>query len=128
MYPRRISATIGGAFRNLPRFPKFSGFRKMRARRLTASESARHGRACPGHPRLVRKTWMPGTRPGMTIERGESDRKNISRQMFGFASEFHGESPTKKAPLAPCSVQRQFVLMLTNLATTGAERQSISML
>lgn len=29
----------------------------------------RHGRACPGHPRLsVRgtKTWMPGTRPGMT--------------------------------------------------------------
>ncbi|UTD26629.1 hypothetical protein DB459_06515 [Bradyrhizobium sp. WD16] len=33
----------------------------------------RHGRACPGHPRLaccsVVKTWMPGTRPGMTIER-----------------------------------------------------------
>ncbi len=28
----------------------------------------RHGRACPGHPRLPRpsKTWMPGTRPGMT--------------------------------------------------------------
>ena len=30
----------------------------------------RHGRACPGHPRLVRrnslKTWMPGTSPGMT--------------------------------------------------------------
>jgi len=29
----------------------------------------RHGRACPGHPRLYRsesKTWMPGTRPGMT--------------------------------------------------------------
>ena len=33
----------------------------------------RHGRACPGHPRLCskpRKTWMPGTRPGMTKERG----------------------------------------------------------
>ena len=31
------------------------------------------GRACPGHPRLKAvqrsKTWMPGTRPGMTKER-----------------------------------------------------------
>src|SRR5579862_6894692 len=29
----------------------------------------RHGRACRGHPRLMwqRKTWMPGTRPGMTL-------------------------------------------------------------
>src|SRR6266851_1086765 len=30
----------------------------------------RHGRACPGHPRLIKpttsKTWMPGTGPGMT--------------------------------------------------------------
>src|SRR5690349_20800016 len=30
----------------------------------------RHGRACPGHPRLALlrhyKTWVPGTRPGMT--------------------------------------------------------------
>src|SRR5262249_19263594 len=30
----------------------------------------RHGRVCPGHPRLIRlteaKTWIPGTRPGMT--------------------------------------------------------------
>ena len=30
----------------------------------------RHGRACPGHPRLAcsqtEKTWMPGTSPGMT--------------------------------------------------------------
>src|SRR4051794_14031245 len=30
---------------------------------------ARHGRACPGHPRLAvlpaLKTWMPGTSPGM---------------------------------------------------------------
>src|SRR5947207_1835794 len=33
------------------------------------SFSSRHGRACPGHPRLTSrqsKTWMPGTRPGMT--------------------------------------------------------------
>src|SRR5215469_5168982 len=31
--------------------------------------SRRHGRACPGHPRLscrIAKTWMPGTSPGMT--------------------------------------------------------------
>ncbi len=29
----------------------------------------RHGRACPGHPRLPeKKSWMPGTRPGMTAE------------------------------------------------------------
>jgi hypothetical protein len=29
-----------------------------------------HGRACPGHPRLKlqRKTWMPGTGPGMTMK------------------------------------------------------------
>src|SRR5437764_13485710 len=35
----------------------------------------RHGRACPGHPRLEIKhqTWMPGTRPGMTPSR-ESPR------------------------------------------------------
>ena len=32
---------------------------------------SRHGRACPGHPRLPllrSKAWMPGTRPGMTVE------------------------------------------------------------
>jgi hypothetical protein len=33
-------------------------------------EYCRHGRACPGHPRIWRvqesKTWMPGTSPGMT--------------------------------------------------------------
>src|SRR5579863_8536552 len=32
----------------------------------------RHGRARPGHPRLPclteAKTWMPGTRPGMTTD------------------------------------------------------------
>src|SRR5262249_37294163 len=34
--------------------------------------SPRHGRACPGHPRLSStlqesKTWMPGIEPGMTL-------------------------------------------------------------
>jgi hypothetical protein len=36
--------------------------------------SPRHGRACPGHPRLaafLSKAWMPGIKPGMTEERGE---------------------------------------------------------
>src|SRR6266852_408331 len=36
----------------------------------THASSTRHGRACPGHPRPClterRKTWMPGTSPGMT--------------------------------------------------------------
>ena len=39
---------------------------------LRTDSQGRHGRACPGHPRLwicLRfKTWMPGTRPGMTGE------------------------------------------------------------
>src|SRR6476620_10116782 len=34
---------------------------------------SRHVRTCPGHPRLppcnAQKAWMPGTRPGMTVER-----------------------------------------------------------
>src|SRR6266852_2552298 len=35
--------------------------------------ASRHGRGCPGHPGLdadgLSKTWMLGTRPGMTTER-----------------------------------------------------------
>jgi hypothetical protein len=38
--------------------------------RIARCDYFRHGRACPGHPRLpcfaAIKTWMPGTRPGMT--------------------------------------------------------------
>src|SRR5437763_16084690 len=35
------------------------------------NQDRRHGRACPGHPRLLEtsKAWMPGTRPGMTKRR-----------------------------------------------------------
>ncbi|RJF77791.1 hypothetical protein D4Q52_02470 [Rhodopseudomonas palustris] len=40
------------------------------------SKKLRHGRACPGHPRLlcisVSKAWMPGTRPGMTCGGGSA--------------------------------------------------------
>src|SRR5262249_12057404 len=52
--------------------------RDPRTRRLARQDGGRgegviplrHGRACPGHPRLTfpegSKSWMPGTRPGMT--------------------------------------------------------------
>src|SRR5262249_23092153 len=47
--------------------------RKWWARSLRPPyKKLRHGRACPGHPRLSfflsAKTWMPGTSPGMTKE------------------------------------------------------------
>jgi len=41
------------------------------ARRMAGSALQRHGRACPGHPRLSwcnsAKTWMPATSAGMTL-------------------------------------------------------------
>src|SRR5919206_2602429 len=45
-----------------------------------------HGWACPGHPRLQsrrKKSWMPGTRPGMTVARCSSS--GIRNIMVGFA-------------------------------------------
>src|SRR5262249_32605280 len=60
----------------------------------------RHGRACPGHPRLedidASKTWMPGTRPGMT---GSS-----ARVIFGAFAVAAGIAVTHalaQAPAAP---------------------------
>src|SRR5260370_37138195 len=54
----------------------FQVVREKRIGRMYQGESAsarpafRHGRACPGPPRLSwlleAKTWMPGTSPGMT--------------------------------------------------------------
>jgi hypothetical protein len=44
---------------------------KKRGHRALSQTVQRHGRACPGHPRLawqIRKAWMPGTSPGMTNE------------------------------------------------------------
>ena len=41
--------------------------------RLAVPSPPRHGRTCSGHPRLyllrATKTWMPGIKPGMTVER-----------------------------------------------------------
>src|SRR5712664_1251930 len=61
-----------------------------RVRNLFMPRFPRHGRACPGHPRLDRckKTWMPGTRPGMTI--------NLSEQLphrHGGVGHTVGEAP-----------------------------------
>ncbi|TFV37695.1 hypothetical protein E4K66_19430 [Bradyrhizobium frederickii] len=46
-----------------------SELRKGRPGELVRGCLFRHGRACPGHPRLSyppQRTWMPGTSPGMT--------------------------------------------------------------
>src|SRR5882724_12793430 len=45
--------------------------------RFFTSARFRHGRACPGHPRLSlpsapQRTWMPGTSPGMTVRYGQT--------------------------------------------------------
>src|SRR5437660_416793 len=44
--------------------------RPLTMRSESLHTNLRHGRACPGHPRLyfdaAPKTWMPGTSPGMT--------------------------------------------------------------
>ena len=39
---------------------------------ISSRTQNRHGRACPGHPRISlprKKTWMPGMKPGMTVEK-----------------------------------------------------------
>src|SRR5215472_5956260 len=41
------------------------------SRTLPAQHPTRHARACPGHPRVLRrtkKTWTPGTSPGVTTQ------------------------------------------------------------
>src|SRR5215467_11988458 len=47
---------------------------------MAISPAYRHGRACPGHPRLrsARKTWMPGPWPGMT-ENVASNRVHLAQ-------------------------------------------------
>src|SRR5258708_16822049 len=48
----------------------------------------RHGRVCPGHPRLALppglKTWMPATRPGMTNERSARYRWTLASHRADF--------------------------------------------
>jgi hypothetical protein len=59
-----------------PAFPKAGGFVFLSLPPLAVGGISRtpslhrHGRAWPGHPRLacvLLKTWIPGTRPGMTL-------------------------------------------------------------
>jgi hypothetical protein len=46
-----------------------AGHQQPHAVTLSCELSIRHGRACPGHPRLCRsktgKTWMPGTQTSL---------------------------------------------------------------
>jgi hypothetical protein len=49
--------------------------------------SDRHGRACPGHPRLkifegLLKTWMPGIKPGMTQRTNDSFSGSLTAHMI----------------------------------------------
>src|SRR5262245_32074778 len=56
----------------------------------------RHGRACPGHPRLrTRKTWMPGTRPGMTME-FDARKITIKKQKGSVPARSHPKNETRK--------------------------------
>jgi hypothetical protein len=56
--------------------------RKEMRERKVARFSLRHGRVCPGHPRLsnrnTAKAWMPGSSPGMTTVSAEGR----SNQLF----------------------------------------------
>src|SRR5258708_12822943 len=49
---------------------RWYGGKSVRVFSTSVDPPSRHGRACPGHPRLscagTGKTWMPGTSPGMT--------------------------------------------------------------
>ncbi|QDL96285.1 hypothetical protein FLL57_02740 [Rhodopseudomonas palustris] len=61
------------------------------------NDEFRHGRACPGHPRLsccVRcKAWMPGTRPGMTAW----------TKVLDFTARFSGRA-LRRTPSQACAV------------------------
>ena len=74
-----VAANFSGAFMRPQRrerggSERDGGGRGQASSRETSAYFARfgplrHGRACPGHPRLscrTAKTWMPGTGPGMT--------------------------------------------------------------
>src|SRR5207237_2450843 len=65
----RLGAERGGACRDRPDYERVMLL--LPRPRPPLVRLFRHGRARPGHPRLplleAPKTWMPGTRPGMTI-------------------------------------------------------------
>jgi hypothetical protein len=67
---------------------------------LKTDRSFRHGRARPGHPRLsclVRKrTWMPGTRPGMT-----NNKARFCCMLFEPRSEEYRESDASRRMKPP---------------------------
>src|SRR6185312_8899170 len=72
-----------------------SGERNAVANLLPMTLFHRHGRACPGHPRLswvCSKTWMPGTGPGMTTVRCTTHRADSSEGL----SKISPDSPARK--------------------------------
>ena len=56
-----------------------------------ANQCRRHGRACPGHPRLprqTRKTWKPGMRPGTTDgRRAIMKREDLTEKLLDIKRE-----------------------------------------
>jgi hypothetical protein len=69
----------------------------------------RHGRACPGHPRLSGARhfpWMPGTSPGMTIKDGIAHRRDSPSLHHNFPRTALRESgnPGQVTYRSPCWV------------------------
>src|SRR6185312_7525678 len=62
--------------------------------------SFRHGRAWPGHPRLdaARKSWMPGSSPGMTTEFVATTRP-LHRPLVAREHALHRPRPAFQFPL-----------------------------
>src|SRR5258706_15834928 len=74
----------------------------------------RHGRACPAHPRLssvIRrvKTWMPGTRPGMTTttkKKSAKPRWPLERSIPEFPTKVGGHHVTGSTDPARASSRK----------------------
>jgi hypothetical protein len=80
---------------------------------ISWNQPVRHARACPGHPCLslphVRsKTWVPGTRPGMTTEKSCVNPTGVSSRRLGEVPDPHEvlqPFPSEAAPYKYRSVQ-----------------------
>src|SRR6266567_4130351 len=92
------SAMLGSRNASLrPNAPRATGCARVAGTVIVCRP--RHGRACPGHPRLVcsSKTWMPGTRPGMTNAEGPPHPTRCARRPLPASGE--RLNPERVAPL-----------------------------
>jgi len=84
----------------------------------------RHGRACPGHPRLLAevKTWMPGIKPGMT---GEESRSMAEIRVRPSANPVTEATIGKwfKKPGDPVAVDEPLVELETDKVTIECRRR-----